>query len=208
MVQLTALMSENCLPDPANPAKFAAGQDKCTSPLGGSGTTRVFEFLAGVNPKEDDWQQAFCGPTTVGCIPKPHVWTRDVKVQETLCGREAVIPWTRWFRSYRFYTGYQLLATNLNDLAAVNLPSAWQTHGTNVPGLPRVPDKYPGYDGLIAALPARQQCDQYMVELYRGGTRFFKTPSPLRLGAVIATLPPMGRISVISRPTMTIPSSN
>jgi hypothetical protein len=45
----------------------------------------------------------------------------------------------------------------------------------------------PGYEKAIAANIAREQCDKYMVEMYRGGTQFFKTPSPLRLGAAIAT---------------------
>ena len=60
-----------------------------------------------------------------------------------------------------------------------------------MPGLPRLPDKLPGYDEYIATDIAHQQCDKYLAELYRGGVGYigvwFREPSPLRKGTVIAT---------------------
>ncbi len=190
MVQLAALMSKDCLADPLNPTKFAPGHAKCL-PAGGPGTATVGDYLASLDPMDGDWRFAFCGPTVFGCRQRDlHVWTRDVKLQQMRCGREGFPTFGYSARSYFFYTGYVLDSPNTNDIGGLPQPPAY-SGGTNIPGLPRLPDKFPGYDGNISTPIAHQNCDRYVSEIYRGNggsiPAWFQVPSPKRLGHVIAT---------------------
>ena len=196
MVQLTALMSEQCLANPADPTKFLAGKAQCSSPLGGNGTNTVRDYLKSLNPTLP-WQLAFCDPKRdPGCPEKNHVWTQDFKIQRFRCGRELAPPWSYTARDYRMRTGYSLSATNTNDLAGLGRCSWWSdacSGGTNVPGFPLLPKDFPGYDGRTNDDNSHWECDRYVWEMYFGaapgqdGKIYFRVPSPDRRGVLIAT---------------------
>ena len=118
--QFTALISDECFADPANPDKFKPGV-ACKNAVGKDTGTNVAGYLLRLNPDDRTWQQLFCqsgprlscapgaGPGDAGAPPHAFVWTDEAQSQRLECGYE--ILGATFARRYMTYTGFRTLAT-------------------------------------------------------------------------------------------------
>ena len=170
MAQLAALLSNDCVADPLNPSSFVTGQNKCNSPLGKNTSNPVRDYLADLNPTDDRSAGGLLRPQEGGGLPR-----EEPRLDERFRDPGDAL-WAAGLPDLRLYPA---LLPNphrvLPDCDQRQRPRgrrsspAWHDRGTNVPGLPRLPDKFPGYDGFIATDIAHQNCDKFMVEMYRAG---------------------------------------
>ena len=176
--QLTALLSDGCIADPANPAKTINGA--CKNAVGPKTGTTVAGYLQRLQPDDRIWQQLFCqsgpqrdcapgaGPGAGGVPPHAFIWTSEAIGQKMKCGW-TIIPPAQSSRWYATYSGFRTTATGASQ------------------GLfPPLPEKAPGY-GLQNESIALNMCNAYFSELTRGVPSRKIPPSPWVSGIVLAT---------------------
>ena len=176
--QMTALLSDGCIADPANKAKTTGGA--CKNAVGPKTGTTVAGYLQRLQPDDPTWQQLFCqsgpardcapgvGPAAGGQPPHAFIWTSEAMGQKMKCGW-TIIPPAQSSRWYATYSGFRTLANSASQ------------------GLfPPLPEKVPGY-GLQNASIAYDYCDTYFAELARGAPNRKIPPSPWVSGIVLAT---------------------
>lgn len=176
--QLTALLSDGCIADPANPAKTTGGA--CKNAVGPKTGTTVAGYLQKLQPDDPTWQQLFCqsgpardcapgvGPGPGGQPPHAFIWTSEAAGQKMKCGWTFIPPdqSSRW---YATYSGFRTLATGASQ------------------GLfPPLPEKAPSYE-LQNETIALNRCNTYFSELTRGTPNRKVPPSPWVSGIVLAT---------------------
>ena len=176
--QMTALLSDGCIADPANPAKTTGGA--CKNAVGPKTGTTVAGYLQRLQPDDSTWQQLFCqsgpardcapgvGPAPGGQPPHAFIWTSEAIGQKMKCGW-TIIPPAQSSRWYATYSGFRTLATGASQ------------------GLfPPLPEKAPGY-GLQNESIAHNMCNAYFTELTRGAPNRKVPPSPWVSGILLAT---------------------
>jgi hypothetical protein len=177
-VQLTALLSDGCIADPANPTKYLNGA--CKNAIGPKTGTNVAGYLLKLNPSNQIWQQLFCqsgpvltcdpgsGPGAGEAPPHAFIWTNEPQGQKVKCGW-TIIPPDQYSRTYTTYTGFRTLKTTASQGA-----------------FPALPEKTPGY-GLQEGTIAHTICDTFFTGLFRGTPSRNIPPSPAAKGIVMAT---------------------
>lgn len=176
--QLTALLSDGCIADPANPAKTIGGT--CKNAVGPKSGATVAGYLQKLQPDDRTWQQLFCqsgpardcapgaGPAPGGQPPHAFIWTSEAIGQKMKCGY-TIIPPGQSSRWYATYSGFRTTAT-----------------GPSQGLFPPLPEKIPQY-GLTNEGKALDMCNAYFSELTHGAPSRNVSPSPWVSGIVLAT---------------------
>lgn len=178
-VQMTALLSEGCGADPANPKQYVKGP-ACKNAVAPKTGATVGGCLLNLNREDSDWLALFCqtiaqiscapgvGPGPAGAPPHAFVWTSEAVGQKMKCGW-SIIPSSGYSRAYTIYTGFDTGATG----------PAWSAY-------PPLPGKVPGC-GFMAGHLAYATCDYYFFTQTKGIASKKIPPSPWSKGVVLAT---------------------